>query len=115
VCIGEGATRRCLHQQRYLLHGGHAQCRHILWIPDQAVLLLRVVALERLVALTDLPQLDRLVVGREQKVHGVLLLQPPNLIDLLLNLQRLEVVELGLVRLECRIDIVFAASRIGGF
>lgn len=38
----------------------------------------------------------------------VLPLEPPYLVDLLLYFQRLEVVELGFVRLERRVHVVFA-------
>jgi hypothetical protein len=62
--------------------------------------------LERL--LIDLPQLDCLVVGREQVVRGILALAPLDLVDLLLDLQRLEVVEFRLMRLEFGVKLVFA-------
>jgi hypothetical protein len=49
-----------------------------------------------------LPQLHRFVVGGEQHARVVGAAAPPDLVDLLLNLKRLEVVELRLVRLELR-------------
>jgi hypothetical protein len=50
-------------------------------------------------ALGHLPQLDRLVVGRQQQVRSAAA-RPPHAVDLLLNLQGFEVVKLGLVALE---------------
>ena len=64
-----------------------------------------------LVALAYLPQLDRLVVGREQKVSHVLALQPLDLVYFLLDLERLEIVELGLVALKCAVHVVVGAHR----
>lgn len=51
-----------------------------------------------------------LTIGGEEEVCGVLLRQPSDLIDLLLNLQTLKVVKLGLVALECAVDIVLSLS-----
>ena len=48
-------------------------------------------------------------VGRQQELRGVLLGQPADLVDLLLDLQALQVVELGLVALEGAVNIVLAA------
>lgn len=62
--------------------------------------------LERL--LKNLPQFDRLVVGREQVVGGILPSAPLDFVDLLLDLQRLEVVELGLVGLELGVELILA-------
>jgi hypothetical protein len=59
--------------------------------------------------LENLPQLDGLVVGREKVMGGVLSPAPLNLIDFLLNLQRLQVVELGFVGLELRVELVLAS------
>lgn len=56
-----------------------------------------------------LPERRRLTVRREQEVCRVLALAPPNLVNLLLNLERLEVVELGLVALELCVELVLAA------
>jgi len=47
-------------------------------------------------------------VGRQEEVGGVLALAPPDLVDLLLDLERLEVIELGLVRLELGVELVLA-------
>jgi hypothetical protein len=58
--------------------------------------------------LVDLPQLDGLVVGREQVVGGILASAPLDLVDLLFDLQRLEVVELRLMRLKFGVKLVFA-------
>ena len=58
--------------------------------------------------LCDLPQLDGLVVGGEEVEAGVRLPDPLYLVDLLLDLQGLQVVELGLVRLEGAVDVVVA-------
>lgn len=45
---------------------------------------------------------------------GVLLRQPPDLIDLLLDLQALEIVKLRLVALKCAVDIVLSlGERLG--
>ncbi len=74
-------------------------------------------------ALLHSPQLDGLVyapqsvsnekrertVGGQQHVRVALALAPSNLIDLLLNLHALEVVKLGVVRLEFRVKFVLAA------
>lgn len=54
-------------------------------------------------------QQEQLTVRRKQEVRCVLTLAPPDLVDLLLNLERLEVVELGLVALELRVELVLAA------
>ena len=56
-----------------------------------------------------LPQLDRLVIGGEEEMGHVLSTQPPDLVDLLLDLQTLQVVELGLVTLECAVNVVIGA------
>lgn len=40
---------------------------------------------------------------------GILALAPPDLVDLFLNLERLEVVKLGFVRLELGVELVLAA------
>ena len=48
-------------------------------------------------------------------MRRVLPLEPPDLVDLLLDLQALEVVELGLVGLEGAVDVVLAAARVRGF
>lgn len=53
-------------------------------------------------------RLKSLTVGGEEEVRGVLLRQPADLVDLLLDLQTLKVVELGLVALEGAVDIVLA-------
>lgn len=49
-----------------------------------------------------------LTIGGEEEVCGVLLRQPSNLIDLLLDLQTLKVVELGLMALKGAVDIVLS-------
>ena len=56
--------------------------------------------------LVDLPQLDRLVVGREEEERPRPSLAPPDLVDPLLDLKALEVVELRLVALELTIEAV---------
>lgn len=48
-------------------------------------------------------------VGREEEVGGILALAPPDLVDLFLDLEGLEVVELGFVRLEFGVELVLAA------
>ena len=48
-------------------------------------------------------------VGGQQKVSGVLPFTPLDLVDLLLDLKRLEIVELGLMRLELCVKLVFTA------
>lgn len=75
---------------------------------------LSIVSLDLLVALRDLPQFDGLVVGGEEEVGLVLAAQPSDLVDLLLDFERLQVVELGLVRLERRVHVVLAALRDRG-
>lgn len=52
--------------------------------------------------------LSLLTIGGEEEVCGVLLRQPSDLIDLLLDLQTLKVVELGLMALKCAVDIVLS-------
>jgi len=52
---------------------------------------------------------QRLTVGGQQELRGILLWQPADLVDLLLDLQALQVVELGLVALEGAVDVVLAA------
>lgn len=47
-------------------------------------------------------------IGGKEEVCGVLLWQPSDLIDLLLNLQTLKVVKLRLVALKCAVDIVLS-------
>ncbi len=47
-----------------------------------------------------------ITVSREEKVSSVLLWQPADLIDLLLNLQTLQIVEVRLVTLERAVDII---------
>lgn len=49
-----------------------------------------------------------LTVGGEEEVGSVLLRQPSNLIDLLLDLQTLKVVKLGFMALESAVDIVLS-------
>lgn len=49
-----------------------------------------------------------LTIGGEEEVCRVLLGQPSDLIDLLLNLQTLKVVELGLMALKSAVDIVLS-------
>mmetsp|Transcript_52623 Transcript_52623/g.145519 ORF Transcript_52623/g.145519 Transcript_52623/m.145519 type:complete len:345 (-) Transcript_52623:306-1340(-) len=56
--------------------------------------------------LEDLPHLDGLVVGREKEEWPGAVLAPADAVDLLLNLERLEVVELGLVALELAVEAV---------
>jgi hypothetical protein len=67
--------------------------------PDAASEVLAVVVLGNDLDLLveHLPELDCLVVRAEEEVSGILALAPPNAVDLLLNLERLEVVKLGLV------------------
>ena len=48
-------------------------------------------------------------VGGQQELRGVLLRQPADLVDLLLDLQALQVVELGLVALEGAVHVVLAS------
>lgn len=52
-----------------------------------------------------------LTIGGEEEVCGILLRQPSDLIDLLLNLQTLKVVKLRLVALECAVDIVLSLGK----
>ena len=49
----------------------------------------------------------------EEEVGRVLALEPPDLVDLLLNLQGLEVVELGLVRLQGGESSGFVSPTLG--
>lgn len=50
-----------------------------------------------------------LTICAEQEVSGILPSAPLDLVDLLFDLERLEVVELGLVRLELGMELVFTA------
>lgn len=52
-----------------------------------------------------------LTIGGEEEVCGILLRQPSDLIDLLLNLQTLKVVKLRLMALECAVDIVLSLGK----
>lgn len=47
-----------------------------------------------------------LTIGGEQEMCSILLWQPSDLVDLFLDLQTLQVVKVGLVALECAVDIV---------
>lgn len=49
-------------------------------------------------------------VGGQQEIGGVLLREPSDLIDLLLDLQTLQVIELRLVALESAVHIVFTPA-----
>lgn len=49
-------------------------------------------------------------VGGEQEIRRILLWQPSDLIDLLLNLQALQVIKLRLVALEGAVDIVLSPA-----
>lgn len=49
-----------------------------------------------------------LTIGGEEEVCGVLLRQPPDLIDLLLDLQTLKVVKLGFMALKSAVDIILS-------
>lgn len=49
-----------------------------------------------------------LTIGGEEEVCSILLRQPSDLIDLLLDLQTLKVVKLRLMALECAVDIVLS-------
>lgn len=51
-----------------------------------------------------------LTIGGQQRVCGVLLREPFDLVDLLLDLQALQVVELGLVALEGAVHVVLALA-----
>lgn len=51
----------------------------------------------------------RLTVGREQKVCRVLTPAPLDFVDLFLDLQTLQVIELGLVRLELGVELVLTS------
>jgi hypothetical protein len=50
-----------------------------------------------------------LTIGREQEVRRVLAPAPLDLVDLFFNLQTLQVVELGLVRLKLGVELVLAS------
>ena len=52
-----------------------------------------------------------LTIGGEKEVRSVLLRQPPDLIDLLLNLQTLKVVELRLMALKGAVHIVLSLGK----
>jgi hypothetical protein len=45
-------------------------------------------------------------------VSGILPFAPLDLVDLLLDLERLEIIELGLMRLKLRVKLVFAVLRL---
>lgn len=59
--------------------------------------------------LEDFPQLDGLVVRREEVVGSVLSTTPFDLVDLLFDLEGLEVIEFGLVGLELGVELVLAS------
>lgn len=59
--------------------------------------------------LKDLPQLNRLVICRKEVMRGILPSTPLNLVYLLFYFQGLEVVELGLMRLEFGVELVLAS------
>lgn len=52
-------------------------------------------------------------IGRQQEMCCVLSLAPPDLVDLLLDLQALEIVEFGLVALELGVELVLARALLG--
>lgn len=56
------------------------------------------------------PASETLTVRGQQELCGVFLWQPADLVDLLLDLQTLQVVELGLVALERAVNVVVAAA-----
>jgi hypothetical protein len=56
----------------------------------------------------------RRTISREQEVCRVLSLAPSNLVDLLLNFERLEIIELWLMRLKLGVELVFAALLLNG-
>lgn len=57
--------------------------------------------------LEHFPQLNCLVVGREQEMRSILSAAPFDLVDLFFNFERLEVVEFGFVGLELGMKFVF--------
>lgn len=68
--------------------------------------------LERL--FKNLPELDRLVVGGQEVVGRVLPTAPLDLVDLLFNLERFEIIKFGLVRLELGVEFVLASLFLDG-
>lgn len=56
------------------------------------------------------PASETLTVRGQQELCGVFLWQPADLVDLLLDLQTLQVVELGLVALKSAVNIVLPSS-----
>lgn len=52
-----------------------------------------------------------LTIGGEEEVRSVLLRQPSDLIDLLLNLQTLKVVELGFMALKGAVHVVLSLGK----
>lgn len=59
--------------------------------------------------LKDFPELDCLVVCGQEIMRRILAATPLDLVDLLLNLKRLQVVKLGLVRLKLGMELVLAS------
>lgn len=53
---------------------------------------------------------DTLTVCGQEKLRGVFLRQPADLVNLLLDLQTLQVVKLGLMALERAVNVVIAAA-----
>lgn len=53
---------------------------------------------------------DGLTVGGQQEVGCVLLREPSDFVDLLLDLQTLQVVKLWFVALECAVNIVLSST-----
>lgn len=60
------------------------------------------------IPLLHLPQLDRLVVGGQQHVSIIDSVTPCNLVDLLIDIEALEVVEFGFMRLELGEESILA-------
>lgn len=112
MSVGEDAARRRLNHQIHRLDRGYTQRSDAGGLTNPAVLLLRIVTFDALVALRHLPQLYRLVVGRQQEVRLILALEPSNFVDFLFDLERFQVVEFGLVRLEGAVDVELAAAGI---
>lgn len=80
----------------------------LLWL-SEALAIVVVLCHQLQCFLKDLPKLDRLVVCAEQEMSGVLPPAPLDLVDLFFDLERLEIVKLGFVRLELGVKLVLAA------
>lgn len=123
VGIGVGSTRHCRNNSVVVRQAGELQIGCILELGSRGRtwraatagdvggcdILGEVVLCNHLKGfLENFPKLDCLIVGGQKVVGGILAAAPLDFVDLLLDLQRLQVVELGLMGLEFGVEFVFA-------